>query len=98
MGSSTARTQLCAVGTTVITTGHQFLDHVLVIPDGVNAGSVTVYDNTAAGGREISFVLIPAASSVATLLNYSRPLSCDIGLTVVITGGSNQAIIGFGAA
>lgn len=97
MGQSTARTQQCAVGTTVVWTGHNFLDSILAIPDGVNAMTVTVYDGITATGRILAVVQTVATSALTVLQNYNHALSSDIGLTVVVAGGTGSAIIAFGA-
>lgn len=86
-----------AVGTTVLFTGHNYLDSIQILTDGANPGTVTVYDNTAASGKIVAVLSVPAANLSGSVV-FDRALRADIGLTVVVAGTGAQGFVGYGAA
>lgn len=98
MGSPTSvSTGVLAVGTTVITNGHDFVNSLELVSDGTNAATMTVYDNTAGSGKILSILTVGATSVPAVFFNYSRALRCELGLTVVIAGTGAQGFVNHGA-
>lgn len=87
-----------AVGTTIIRDGKGFLNSMQLVSDGTNAATLTVYDNTAASGKVIATLLVPATTVPGANMDFARALRCDIGLTVVVAGTGAVAYVNTGAA
>lgn len=87
---------LASGSTTVLFTGHNFLNTIVVNSDGTNTATVTVYDNTAASGK----VLVSFSVSGANLngaFEPKFPIRADTGLTVVVAGTGATAYVMYGA-
>lgn len=95
--SAIATGALASASTTTVASGRAFLNSLQVTTDGTNAGTVTVYDNTAGSGKVIAVLTVLGAS-----LNGSLPLGfgirCDLGLTFVVSGTGATAYASWGAA
>ena len=81
--------------TTVLFEGKAHLNSLQLILDGTQAGTVTVYDNTAASGKIIGVFNGVAATSGESIV-YVNPVRCDIGLTVLVSVTA-QAIVTYNA-
>lgn len=80
----------------LVATGKNRLNALSVVGDGTNAGTVTVYDNTAASGKIIAQGLT-RASDVQQHIIFTNPVYAEIGLYVTIAGTNCKAIVYFGA-
>lgn len=91
-----------AVGTTTLFTGKFTLNSVILVADGTAAASVTIYDNTAASGKIIAVIAVPAPAIAVTatsyFLDFSNAIKAEIGITVVVAGGSAVAYVNTGGA
>lgn len=89
MGSPTTQsTGELAPATTVIFNGHEFINAVVIQPSGV----VTIFDNTAGSGKVV-FQFTNASTSTASVV-FRNAVRCDIGATVVNTGGNCNVYYG----
>lgn len=71
-------------GTSVIFSGHVFLNAVIIQP----LGSVTIYDNTAASGKVVFQYANPGNNTESVV--FRNAVRCDIGLTAeVATSNAN---------
>jgi len=74
-----------AAGTTTIKTGPGVFVGLVMKPDGANAVTVDVYDNTAGSGKRIGGGRVPSTSS-GVLPPSLVGASFGVGLTVVVAG------------
>lgn len=88
---------LASGSTTTLTTGRSLLNNISVTTDGVNAATVTVYDNTAGSGRVIA-VLAVIGATLYGRQDYSISVRVDIGLTIVVAGTGATAYVTWGGA
>lgn len=97
MSSTAISSGVLATGsTTTLATGRGLLNSIIVLADGTNGATVTVYDNTAGSGKVVAVVTVPLTSTYASL-NFSRAVRTDIGLTVVVAGTGASAYVNHGA-
>lgn len=87
-----------AVGTTTLVTGRGFLNSMQLVPDGTNAATLTVYDNTAGSGKVMAVLAVAALATLPISFDFARALRADIGITVVVAGGTAVAYVNTGAA
>lgn len=87
-----------AVGTTTIFTGKCTLNSIQLIPDGTNACSVKAYDNTAGSGKQIAQLNVAAAGTIPVYIDFSNAIKCEIGLTIVVAGGTAVALVSHNGA
>lgn len=91
-----------AVGTTTLFTGRFTLNSIMLLSDGTTACSVTIYDNTAASGKIMAVLAIPAPAIAATpqtaTMSFSNAVKAEIGITVVVAGGTSTAYVNTGGA
>lgn len=87
-----------AVGTTVLVTGRFTLNAIQLIPDGTNACSVQVFDNTAGSGKLMAQLAIGATSTIPASIVFDNALKAEIGITVVVAGGTATALVATGGA
>lgn len=85
-----------AVGTTVLFTGRMTLNSLQLIPDGTNACSVQVTDGP--GGKLMAQLNIAAAGTIPVSLDFSNALKAEVGLSVIVAGGTATALVAFGGA
>lgn len=97
MSTALSSGALATGSTTTLLTGRSFLNSIILIGDGTNAPTVTVYDNIAGSGAILAQVK-GVATGVYTLFNPSFAIRGDVGLTVVVAGTGASAIVHFGAA
>lgn len=87
---------LATGSTTTLMSGKSTLNSVQITTDGTNAGTVTVYDNTAGSGKVLAVVISEGAYRTRSIV-FVNPLRADLGLTVVVAGTGATAYVGFGA-
>lgn len=99
MARSTALSSgaLATASTTTLLTGRALLNSVVIVTDGTNAGTVTVYDNTAGSGKVLVVFTVPG-TALSGQLDFSNAVRGDIGLTVVVTGTAAVAYVMYGGA
>lgn len=99
MSRSTAiATGALATGsTTTVLTGRGLLNSLQVVTDGTNAGTITVYDNTAGSGKVVA-VLTVLGATLSDSFTPTFAIRTDIGLTFVVSGTGAVAYASFGAA
>ena len=88
---------LASGSTTTVFTGRGLLNSLQIITDGTNAGTVTVYDNTAGSGKIIA-VLTCAGAALSDSFVPTFAIRTDIGLTFVVSGTAAVAYASYGAA
>ncbi len=98
MASSSAQSSgaLSGGSVTVLMTGAARLNSLQIVQDGAAAGTVTVYDNTAASGKIIA-LFQGVAGQPGGFYNFDAPIKCDIGLTVQVSVTITAAIVGYNA-
>lgn len=79
-------THIATAATTVCKTGNGVLERITL--NEPTAGTVTIYNNTAASGDVIGII---AASTAAQTLEYDIPLS--IGITIVTSGADDMTVV-----
>lgn len=94
--STSAKSSGLLTASGVVATGRNRIDSIVVLTDGTNAATVTVFDNASAGsGLVLSKHSIPGAS-LSTTFTPAYPIFCENGLYVTITGTGANAIVHFG--
>ncbi len=86
---------LCPAGATVVKASASRLNSVSLVSDGTNAATCIVYDNTAGSGLALAQVSAPIAGSAN--ISFVNPIRAEIGLTVVVVGGTGSAVISYDA-
>lgn len=87
-----------AVGTNLVFNGRYTLNSLQLIPDGTNACSVQVFDNIVASGKLMAQLNIAAAGTIPVSIDFSNALKAEIGITVVVAGGTATALVATGGA
>lgn len=85
-----------AVGTNVVMTGKFTVNSMQLVPDGTNAATLTIYDNTAASGKVVAVLAAPASSTLPVTVDFSVALKCELGVTAVVAGGTAVAYVNTG--
>jgi hypothetical protein len=85
-----------AVGTTNLVSGKFTLNSVTLIPDGTNACSVQITDGPA--GKLMAQLAIGATSTIPVTVDYSNALKAEVGITVIVAGGTATALVNTGGA
>ncbi len=67
-------------------------DGVEVITDGTNNATITVYDGTDAGGKELFYGVVKGSSNFGGFTPV-RPITCADGLYVVVSGTGASCIV-----
>lgn len=71
---------------TLVATGVGYFHGIMVVTDGANTCTVTVYDNTSAAGTKMfPSVIVPAAASYGMAYSFNPPRIFRTGLYVDIT-------------
>ena len=91
MSTTALSSDLLTTTTTVVQNG-SYLNSLQVLTDGVNAATVTVFNNTAASGVVVAKIVVPGANSYSGIA-FLVPVRCDIGITVQIAGTGAAAIV-----
>lgn len=76
----------------LIATGAALLDGVLIVTDGTNAATLTVYDNTAASGKKL-FQATVAGASNSGHFDWTSPVKAEIGLFADVSGTGASYIV-----
>ena len=95
--SALATGALASGSTTTVASGRAFLNSLQVTTDGTNAGTVTVYDNTAGSGKVIAVLTVVGANLYGGF-TVAFGIRCDIGLTFVVSGTGATAYASWGAS
>ncbi len=82
--------QLTASG--LVNTGKGILTSVLVITDGTNPVTVTIYDNTDASGKVLAKFYVPGATGYGGR-NWTVPVQYETGLYCALSGTNGSAIV-----
>ncbi len=96
MSTSSSRSSDLLTASTLIATGKNRVNAISVIGDGVNAGTLTVYDNTAASGKILAQVLVKAADFQNHVI-WTFPVYAENGLYASLTGTNTKFIVYYGA-
>ena len=97
-GKSTSQSSgLKAGGTNVIWVGKGTLNGVTVIGDGVNAATVTIFDNASAtSGTVLASVFCPITAGTINVV-FEAAVRCDFGIVAQVSGTGATALVYFGA-
>lgn len=76
----------------LIRTGPCLLTHIAVITDGVNKGTITVYDNTEASGTVVWKHAVKGTEEIGGR-NWQFPIRCSNGLYAAISGTNATYIV-----
>jgi len=89
---------LLAAGTTVVMPRKSMLSGLLIISDGTNVATVTVYDNASTGAGKVLAKGVATVTTGVNSLAFVTPIRADLGITVVVAGtGAPQAVVYFDA-
>lgn len=86
------------VGTNLIFNGKYILNSLQLVPDGTAAATLIAYDNIVGSGKVLAVLQAPASSVVVVGQAFSRGVKCEIGLTIVVAGGTAVGYATTGAA
>lgn len=80
----------------VLSSGKNLIKGVLLVPDGTNAPTVTIYNNASAASGVVLFQATGSAT-VGTYFDFTHAVQADLGLYVQLSGtGSPKAIVYYG--
>jgi len=66
--------------------------HSITLAAGSDDATLTVYDNSSAAAGEVEWYLA-AAKTTSESITFSRPLKCNTGIYVAVTGTAPRASI-----
>lgn len=95
--STALSTGALAVGTTLVFNGRALINSIQLFGNGVNAPTVTVYDNIVGSGTILASVTAPATGVYADFTPCFA-IRGELGITVVVAGTGATAIVHYGAA
>lgn len=81
---------------TLVATGRNMLNGVIIGGDGTNAATITVYDNTAASGTKLVELVLEATSDRSRHFAFDNPIVAEVGLYVDVAGTGATATVLFG--
>ena len=96
MSASSSRSSDLLTASALIATGKNRINAISLIGDGVNAGTLTVYDNTSAAGKVIGYVATKT-SDVQNHIIFTFPVYAENGIFASLTGTGAKYIIFYGA-
>jgi len=76
----------------LVNTGKGILTSVLVITDGSNPATVTIYDNTAGSGKMLAKFYVPGATGYGGR-NWTVPVQYENGIYCTVSGTGASAIV-----
>lgn len=76
----------------LVNTGKGILTSVLVITDGTNPVTVTIYDNTSGSGKMLAKFYVPGATGYGGR-NWTVPVQYENGLYCTLSGTNGSAIV-----
>ena len=96
MSSSSSRSSDLLTASALIATGKNRVNAISVIGDGVNAATLTVFDNTTGSGKVLAQVLVKAADFQNHVI-WTFPVYAEVGLFATLTGTGAKYIVYYGA-
>lgn len=97
MSTTTAKTSdLLAAGTTTVRSIPSRLNSVVLVSDGTNAATLTIYDNTAGSGI-VLYKAFANATCPTIVATFAFPVRAETGVTVVLSGTGSGAILSLDA-
>lgn len=73
-----------------------YLHGVMLISDGTNTASITIYDNaTAASGLVLAKISIAATTAAPTYVTFNNPVSANKGIFADVSGTGANYIVYF---
>lgn len=82
---------------TVVCSRKTRLNGFIVLSDGTNLATVTIYDNASASSGTVVGKALSNSSQPTSIQSFDNPVKCDNGITVAITGTGAGVIVYYDA-
>lgn len=77
-------------------TGRNRINAVTLLGDGVNAATISVYDNTSATGKVVAKIKLGASHPHSHHIMFENPVLCENGIYADVTGTGAEYIVFYG--
>lgn len=80
----------------LVYSGSCVLWSVVILTDGTNAATVTIYDNTSGSGNKLAEFVVPGANRYGGR-NWIRPVGAKVGIYAAISGIGAKCFVEYDA-